>query len=302
MPRPRKPGLDYFPLDCDFFQSKRIKALRRAHKSFGILTYLSILCKVYGGSGYYYRFDSPDELCMDIAEEIAGDQVRRVSTQVAESINYLVEQGTFDRCLFERGVITGKTIQQQYLLSAQAAKRKVDMSLYNLLSGDEIAAGEKSGEGEAGDCIPKNGVSSEETPVNSEETSVNSENNPHSKVIVKLNNTLSKSAHGKYRNVLLTDAERDHLSEVMGDGFAAYLDRFSEKLKEKGYQYADHHGAMLTWWEQDRKRQVISGSSAKSRRNEGTLSSFDTDEFFAAALAKSEAEIREANERAKEAT
>jgi hypothetical protein len=203
--------------------------------------------------------------------------------------------------LFERGVITGKTIQQQYLLSAQAAKRKVDMSLYNLLSGDEIAAGEKSGEGEAGDCIPKNVVSSEETTVNSEETPVNSENNPHSKVIVKLNNTLSKSAHGKYRNVLITDAERDHLSEVMGDDFAAYLDRFSEKLKKKGYQYADHHGAMLTWWEQDRKRQVFA-ASAKSNRNEGTLSSFDTDEFFAAALAKSEAEIREANERAKEAT
>ena len=294
MPRPKKTGLDYFPLDCDFFESKRTNALRRAHNSVGIATYLFILCKIYGGSGYYYRFDSLDDLALDIAEKITGDQVRRTATQVTESILYLVEQGMLDQRLFEQGVMTGKAIQEQYLLTATAAKRKVEMDSYNLISGD-VAVGKMIGLAGSGDRIPENGVSSEETLINSEETAVNPENMPQSKVKGKVN-TLSflKRAHGVHQNVMLTEDEHGKLREMIGDGLDAYLDRFSVKLYENGYQYASHYDAICKWWEQDKNKK-----DRKPKDHGGSpMSSFDTDEFYQAALKRSEMEIRAANERA----
>ena len=167
MPRPCKAGLDYFPLDTDFFSNKKIKNLRRAHGSTGILTYLNLLSRVYR-NGYYYAFDDIEELAMDIAEEIANVQIRSTATSVAETINYLVRRGTLDQGLFERGIISGVALQEQYVLSAYKAKRNIKMDVHCLVDVWEV--------------IQKNRVSSEETPVNSEETPVNSELSTQSKV------------------------------------------------------------------------------------------------------------------------
>ena len=123
MGRKPKVGLDYFPLYHDFFTNKKTQALRRAHSHVGILTYLNILCRVYD-NGYYYRFDDFEELCMDIAEEIANEQLRRTATGVAETINYLVGRGILDEGLFKRGVISGVALQEQYVTSSYKAKRK----------------------------------------------------------------------------------------------------------------------------------------------------------------------------------
>ena len=112
MPRPLKAGLDYFPLDTDFFTNKKIKNLRRAHGTIGVLTYLNLLCRVYK-NGYYYQFDDLEELSMDIAEEIACAQLRATATSVAETINYLVGRGILAEGLFERGIISGVALQEQ---------------------------------------------------------------------------------------------------------------------------------------------------------------------------------------------
>ena len=78
MPRPLKVGLDYFPLDVNFFSNKKIKALRRAFGATGIAVYLNILCRVYS-SGYYYRFTSEEDLVADIAEDVSMGQLTHLS-------------------------------------------------------------------------------------------------------------------------------------------------------------------------------------------------------------------------------
>ena len=161
MGRKLKIGLDYFPLYHDFFTNKKTKALRRAHSHVGILTYLNILCRVYD-NGYYYRFDDFDELCMDIAEEIANEQLRRTATGVAETINYLVGQGILDEGLFKQNVISGVALQEQYVRSSYAAKRKIEMGVYCLLQNEEAA--------DVGGSTPENNISSEEMPIYSEES------------------------------------------------------------------------------------------------------------------------------------
>lgn len=167
MPRPLKAGFGYFPLDTDFFENKKIKNLRRAHGSIGVLTYLNLLCRVYK-NGYYYKFDDLDELAMDIAEEIASEQLRRTATGVTETINYLVRRGVLDEGLFERGIISGEALQEQYVISAYKAKRNIKMDVHCLVDVLQV--------------VEKINVSSEITIVSSEETMDNSEFGTQSKV------------------------------------------------------------------------------------------------------------------------
>jgi len=166
MARPRKQGLVYFPLDTDFFINRKIKNLRRAHGEIGVLTYLNLLCRVYR-NGYYYRFDNIEELAMDIAEEIADTHLHATAARAAVTINYLVERGILDEGLFKQGIISGVALQEQYLLSAYTAKRNIEFDVYQLVDIFSV--------------IPKNRVSSEETPVISEETPVISEESTQSK-------------------------------------------------------------------------------------------------------------------------
>lgn len=167
MARPIKCGLDYFPLVTDFFSNKKIKNLRRAHGSIGVLTYLNLLCKVYQ-NGYYYRFDDLEELAMDIAEEIACTQLRATATSVTETINYLVGREILDEGLFKRGIISGVALQEQYILSMHKARQKVKFDMYALVDVNVV--------------IQKNKIIAEETPVIAEETPVNDAEMTQSKI------------------------------------------------------------------------------------------------------------------------
>lgn len=192
MPRPFKVGLDYFPLDTDFFTNKKTKNLRRAHDSIGVLTYLNLMCRVYR-NGYYYKFDDLEELSMDIAEEIASNQLRRVAASVTETINYLVGRGILDEGLFERGIISGVALQEQYAISAYKAKRKIEMDVHCLVDVNEV--------------IAKNRFNSEETAVNTEETKVNAEESTQSKS--KVNN--SKNKVNSFTTTTTTARARDDI-------------------------------------------------------------------------------------------
>lgn len=161
MPRKHKIGLGYFPIDTDLFHNKKITALRRAYGATGIAVYLNILCRVYG-NGYYYKFTSEEELLWDIAEEISNQGIRKVLVCVAGVIRHLIESGLIDKSYYERDlVITGKAMQEQYVVSTYKAKRKIVMDTYQLVDVFQV--------------IHKNDVSSEEMPETSEEMQETSE-------------------------------------------------------------------------------------------------------------------------------
>lgn len=86
--------------------------------------------------------------------------------------------------------------------------------------------------------------------------------------------------HGTYRNVLLTDEEKAALESEHGIP-QAYIDHFSNALKTKGYQYASHYSAILEWWEQDKSSPRW---QSEKQQQDG---SFDTDDFFNAAVSRS---------------
>lgn len=221
MGRNIKQGFDYFPLYTDFFSNKKIKNLRRAHGSIGILTYLNLLNRVYK-NGYYYKFDDLEELSMDIAEEIANVQLRATATSVTETINYLVGRGILAEGLFKRGIISGVALQEQYVIMAYKAKRKIDMGVHCLVDVLQVIAKIKD--------------NSEEMPIYSEEMPIYSEFGTQSKVnnsIDKpkgLSTTTTKSSISiaRTREEIPTDME-------IADYFSLRLDE--ENAGEEGFKF-----------------------------------------------------------------
>lgn len=90
MARPRKCGLDYFPLDANFFQAPDIRPLRRRYKMVGCSIYLYILCEIYGGYGYYIPYN--EDLKLQIMDDLgATDQ------KTEQVLTYLMGSGLLSR-------------------------------------------------------------------------------------------------------------------------------------------------------------------------------------------------------------
>ena len=92
---------------------------------------------------------------------------------------------------------------------------------------------------------------------------------------------------GRHGNVILSTEEYLSLRQRIPDA-DAYIDRFSEKLKEKGYRYSNHYKAIMEWWDRDQHLD-LSGSSSSGRGDgeEPCQGTFDTDSFFEAAVRRS---------------
>ncbi|MGN1346073.1 MAG: helix-turn-helix domain-containing protein, partial [Eubacteriales bacterium] len=84
-----------------------------------------------------------------------------------------------------------------------------------------------------------------------------------------------KKYYGKNANVRLTDEEFERLKTEHPSLYAEYIERLSKHIKKYGKKYVDHYFVIEDW---------IAEDSAKEDQTMST-SSFDTDSFFAAALA-----------------
>ena len=174
MGRPKKQGFNFFSLDVDYFRNRKITNIRRAHGMVGVTTYIDLLCRIYH-NGYYYHFDSIEELSMDIAEEIENKDLHETAARVAEAIQYLVERDMIDAKLFSEGIISSVAIQEQFLVMSNAAKRQENMDKHLLV---EVEATQKSNKKPTG----KKAVNSEENGITSAETQIDSETITQSKV------------------------------------------------------------------------------------------------------------------------
>ena len=295
MGRNIKQGFDYFPLYTDFFTNKKIKNLRRAHGSIGVLTYLNLLSRVYK-NGYYYKFDDLEELSMDIAEEIANVQLRATATSVTETINYLVGRGILAEGLFKQGIISGVALQEQYVIMAYKAKRKTDMGVHCLVDVLQV--------------IEKYRENSEETPIYSEEIPIYSEFGTQSK---------SKVNKREVKYIESTDVDSPsnppHTADVESERFSRFWEAYPKKKSKadalNAFKKINPSDALLqkmlssieeqkksTEWKKENGRFIpypstwLTGGCWEDEPMQKdatpTLgSSFDADDFFAAALKRS---------------
>lgn len=161
MARQVESAFAYFPLDCNFFTNNKVKALRRAHGTVGVASYVYILCAIYS-HGYYYRIKDFTQFTFDVAESIANTQLAKVAAQVRESIDYMADSiGLLDRSCLDQGILTSVSVQEQYSATIAKFKRKAQIKEYGLLA--PIAH------------VPAAEIVSEEMRNNSEEIAINSE-------------------------------------------------------------------------------------------------------------------------------
>lgn len=120
MARPQRMGLDYFPLDVDFFEDDRIALIDYEHGAVGVMVYLRLLCVIYRTSGYYCRFD----------ETMAALTARRIGNgckaeDVVEIITGCLKYGLFDNDVFAAtGMLTSAAIQRRYAAAIQERAKK----------------------------------------------------------------------------------------------------------------------------------------------------------------------------------
>jgi len=275
MARSLKSGFDYFPLDTDFFSDRKIKILRARYGADGITVYLYLLCEIYK-SGFFVKYDSDFEY-------IIADDLNMSADKIKQIISFLCERSLLDSTLLTSDtVMTSCGIQKRYLEMAKKRTSKVapEHALYWLLplpiEKDTSAQNDFCGKNE-GFC-GKNGDNSENTEQRESESKkgeskVENESKPFSKRESK-----EESANvvlGQFENVFMTEAQHQDLCQRYGKAKAQELiDQFSRKMKSKGYQFKDHYATILAWATEDRVRTMEN-------------SSFDTDDFFYAALARS---------------
>jgi hypothetical protein len=123
MARPTKTGLNYFPLDVDFFDDPRVGAVTVEHGTKGQAAVVMLLCAIYR-NGYYIEWTQ--ENCIAILKELPGINIKKMQ----KIVRTLVEWDFFDRSLFEgQQVLTSRDIQQHYTVAARKRKVKPDETM-----------------------------------------------------------------------------------------------------------------------------------------------------------------------------
>lgn len=120
MARPTKTGLDYFPLDVDFFDDSKIRHIGAKFGSRGVLVTLQLLCRIYR-EGFYLDW-SNDELAI-----FAKFQVNLPVKQVQAILNECLVRDFLDDDMFtDYSILTSRGIQKRFF---EASKRRANQNL-----------------------------------------------------------------------------------------------------------------------------------------------------------------------------
>lgn len=109
MARPRREGLDYFPMDTDFFESDGA-LLAAGEDPLALGVYLRLLCRIYRGeTGYACAWGEREAalLAARMPEQPGAQRVEQAAAACARA-------GLFDEELLRRGLLTSRDIQRRY--------------------------------------------------------------------------------------------------------------------------------------------------------------------------------------------
>ena len=108
MARPKKKGLDYFPVDTNILQNKKVRRLKRRAGHVAVVLYLQILCDCYANS-YFVKWNEDYRLELSEQIEIQEDEIEKM-------VRLMVDLNLFDRAMFENNdVLTSVNMQERYV-------------------------------------------------------------------------------------------------------------------------------------------------------------------------------------------
>lgn len=108
-----KSGLDYFPLDVDFFQDLKIRKIIRVYGDSATSILICILCMIYKDNGYYIKWDEDTAF---IISEILNSDEEKISLVVSKAI----EIDFFNKEVFLKfSILTSRAIQKNWIKHTQ---------------------------------------------------------------------------------------------------------------------------------------------------------------------------------------
>lgn len=108
MARPKKQGIDYFPLDVNFFSDVKIRKIARTCGSQSTSILICLLCNIYKDNGYYILWD--EDLPFVIADSVGVSE-----GAVKEVILKAIQVDFFDKDIYEKyKVLTSHGIQSRF--------------------------------------------------------------------------------------------------------------------------------------------------------------------------------------------
>ncbi len=265
--RPPKEGLDYSEWDLWVLDNdKKIDALIEAQGAAAFVVYFYLTQHAYAEHGYYLEWDY--DSCPTTARRLG----RGVSAEYVRCcVEKCLQVGLFHKGLFgTHGILTSEGIQKRYWKVAKNRTSRGEARPYWLL--DVALQKEENREG----LIPCTLKSNYEPPEFNYAPPKCAESRGEQRREYSL--SLARP-RGRHQNVMLTDEQYENIKKQVPDA-EAYIDRFSEKLHTKGYTYADHYSTILSWWKSDKKRR-------RSKKKTAAAGSFNTEDFFQRALARS---------------
>lgn len=143
MPRIKKQGLDYFPLNTDFIHDRLVRRIMKREGDASLSVLIEVLSYIYSGEGYY--------VCADALfyEDLSSNLYEKTSDDIKRIVSLAVEYGIFDAALHVKyGILTSADIQRQYLFSTKRRNVSRLDPAYCLIS--EELLGRPSGKNGAG--------------------------------------------------------------------------------------------------------------------------------------------------------
>lgn len=143
MPRIKKQGLDYFPLNTDFIHDRLVRRIMKREGDASLSVLIEVLSYIYSGEGYY--------VCADALfyEDLSSNLYEKTSDDIRRIVSLAVEYGIFDAALHAKyGILTSADIQRQYLFSTKRRNVSHLDPAYCLIS--EELLGRPSGKNGAG--------------------------------------------------------------------------------------------------------------------------------------------------------
>ena len=165
MARPRKDGLDYFPLDVNFLSDLKIKKIIRAYGAQAVAVVMSVLTTIYRDNGYFANYD--EDLIFIIADELKIED-----GYVKDVIEKLIEVDFLSKEQKEKNnILTSIGIQERYLKVCERRVKKKLNATYDLINDSSNELTQTESTTKESFCIQKPDL-----------MGVNDDDNPQSKV------------------------------------------------------------------------------------------------------------------------
>lgn len=222
MSRPFKFGLEYFPLDVNFFEDDKIQLISSEFGIKGEIVAIRLLCKIYD-NGYYYKWSKDQSLLLSKNTGIDLHTIELI-------ISSLLERDFFDKSLFEKfSILTSRGIQKRFIEAASRRKEVIMIQEFLLIQHDVYNNPAH---------IKLTGINVYNNSINVDNNSINANINPQSKV-KKSKVKDSKVKQSKVKNLASKNIFDDEIDKLCIKAFKETPNIF---IKEKIISLINEYG------------------------------------------------------------